>query len=110
MVFLLLLPSFSLVIESGGYSLVVGWGLLVAVASLVAEHGFWGTPASGVVDCGLRSCGFQALEHRFSICGTRAELLCGMWHLSGSGIKPMSPALAGGFYTTEPSGKPDDGF
>ena len=26
--------------------------------------------------------------------------------LSNPGIKPMSPALAGGFFTTEPPGKP----
>ena len=27
-------------------------------------------------------------------------------HLPHTGIKPMSPALAGGFFTTEPPGKP----
>ena len=32
--------------------------------------------------------------------------LQGMWDLSRSGIEPMSPALAGGFFTTEPPGKP----
>ena len=29
-----------------------------------------------------------------------------MWDLPGSGLKPKSPALAGGFLTTEPPGKP----
>ena len=29
---------------------------------------------------------------------------------SGSGIKPVSPALAGGFFTTEPPGKPSGQF
>jgi len=29
-----------------------------------------------------------------------------MWDLPGSGIEPMSPALAGRFFTTEPAGKP----
>ena len=28
-----------------------------------------------------------------------------MWDLPGLGIEPMSPALAGGFFTTEPLGK-----
>ena len=28
-----------------------------------------------------------------------------MWDLPGPGIKPLSPALAGGFLTTEPPGK-----
>ena len=27
-------------------------------------------------------------------------------HLPDPGIKPVSPALAGGFFTTEPPGKP----
>ena len=35
-----------------------------------------------------------------------ALLLCSMWDLAGSGIKPVSPALAGGVLTTEPPGKP----
>ena len=29
-----------------------------------------------------------------------------MWDLPGSGIEPVSPALAGRFFTTEPPGKP----
>ena len=29
-----------------------------------------------------------------------------MWDLSGSGIEPVSPELAGKFFTTEPPGKP----
>ena len=28
-----------------------------------------------------------------------------MWDLPGSGIEPLSLALAGGFFTTEPPGK-----
>ena len=32
-----------------------------------------------------------------------------MWDLPGPGIKPMSPALAGGFFTTQPPGKPRPG-
>ena len=31
----------SLVVASGGYSLVVVQGLLIAVASLAVEHGLW---------------------------------------------------------------------
>ena len=33
-------------------------------------------------------------------------MLCGMWDLSRSEIEPVSPALAGGFFTTEPPEKP----
>ena len=41
----------------------------------------------------------------FSSCGTRAQLLRGMWDLPGPGLEPVSPALAGGFLTTAPPGK-----
>ena len=48
--------------------------------------------------CGLSSYGSQPLEHRLNNCGIWAQLLCGMWNLPGSGIEPMSPALASGFF------------
>ena len=47
-------------------------GLLVAVASLVAEHGALGMWASVVVAHGLSSCGLRALERRLSSCGAWA--------------------------------------
>ena len=62
--------------------------------------------ASVVVAHGLSSCGLQALERRLSSRGARAYWLCGMWDLPGPGIEPVSPALAGGFSTTAPPGKP----
>ena len=46
------------------------------------------------------------LEHRLSTCGTWASLLHSMWDLPGPGVRLESPALAGGFFTTEPPGKP----
>ena len=54
---------------------------------------------------GFSSCGSQALERRFSSCGARDSLLHDMWDLPRPGLKPESPALAGGFLTTAPSGK-----
>ena len=33
--------------------------------------------------------------------------LQGTWDLPGPGIKPVSPALTGRFFTTEPPGKPN---
>ena len=54
---------------------------------------------------GFSSCGSQALEHWLSSCGTLAQLLWGTWNIPGPGIKPMSPTVAGGFFTTEPPGK-----
>ena len=48
-------------------------GLIIAVASLVAEHGLYlGAWASVVVACGLSSCASRALERRLSSCGARA--------------------------------------
>ena len=52
-----------------------------------------GTRASVVVARGLSSC------------GARAQLLHGMWDLPGPGLEPLSPALAGRFFTTAPPGK-----
>ena len=43
---------------------------------------------------------------RLSSCGSRAQLLHGMWDLPRPGLEPMSPALAGRFSTTAPPGKP----
>ena len=64
--------GFSVVVESEGYSLVVVQRLSIAVASLVAQPWLQGAQASVVVALGLRSCGSQALEHRFTSCGARA--------------------------------------
>ena len=61
-------------------------GPLTIVASLVAEH--------------------RLQTRRLSSCGTRAELLRGMWDLPRPGLEPASPALAGRFSTTAPPGKP----
>ena len=43
---------------------------------------------------------------RLSSCGSRAQLLRGMWDLPRQGLEPVSPALAGRFSTTAPPGKP----
>ena len=68
-------------------------GTLIAVrgphtiaASLVAEH--------------------RLQTRRLSSCGSRAQLLRGMWDLPRPGLKPVCPALAGRFSTTVPPGKP----
>ena len=69
-----------------GLLLVAVRGLLIAVASLL--------PSTGSRRTG------------FSSCGALASLLRGMWDLPGPGLELMSPALAGGFLTTAPPGKP----
>ena len=95
----------SLVEASGGCSLVAVFGLLVGGASLVSEHGPNGTCTSVAVTLAFSSCGFQAQElWRMG--------LAAPWHVgsSRSRIKPMSPGLADGFFTTEPPGKSRDGY
>ena len=59
---------------------------LTVVASFVAEH--------------------RLQTRRLSSCGSRAQLLRGMWDLPRSGLEPVSPALAGRFSTAAPPGKP----
>ena len=61
-------------------------GPLSIVASLVAEH--------------------RLQTRRLSNCGSRAQLLHGMWDLPRPGLEPTFPALAGRFSTTAPPGKP----
>ena len=61
-------------------------GPLTIAASLVEEH--------------------RLQTRRLSNCGSRAQLLRGMWDLPRPGLKPASPALAGRFSTTAPPGKP----
>ena len=58
----------------------------------------------------VQQCSSQAPEYRRGSCGPPAQLLHGMWNFPGPGIKPMSPSLAGGFFTTEPPGKPGKFF
>ena len=43
---------------------------------------------------------------RLSNCGSRAQLLRGMWDPPRPGLEPASPALAGRLSTTAPPGKP----
>ena len=59
---------------------------LTIVASLVAEH--------------------RLQTRRLSSCGSRGQLLRGMWDPPRPGLEPASPALAGRLSTTAPSGKP----
>ena len=79
----------------------------------LSSFGVWDSHCSGFSCCGAQALGtwaqqlqLWALEHRLSSWGTQAQLLCSMWDPSGPGFKPVSPALVGRFFTTEPPGKP----
>ena len=91
--------GFPLVV-SGDYSLTAVRGSLIAVLPLVA------CVAQALWRAGFSTCGSWALEHRLNSSGTWAELFLGMWDLPCPGTKPVSSALAGSFYITEPRGKP----
>ena len=65
-----------------------------------------GAQASAVTASRLSSCGSWVLEHRLSSCGGWAWLPPSKWGFPGSGIKPVSPALAGGFFTLSLQGSP----
>ena len=61
--------------------------------------------AAAVAACVLSGRSPQAREHRLVVAhglSWRHRL----WRLPGSGIKPVSLELAGGFLTTEPPGRP----
>ena len=69
-----------------GPLLIAVRGPLTIAASPVAEH--------------------RLQTRRLSSCGSRAQLLRGMWDLPRPGLKPVSPASAGRLSTTAPPGKP----
>ena len=63
----------------------------------------WVLGCKGLSSCGngLSSCGSWTQEHRHKNCLAWTLLPRGMWDLPGSGIEIVSPALSGGFFTTE---------
>ena len=63
--------------------------------------------ALGLLCCTRASsrCGARAKALGFSSGGTWASLPLGMWDLPGTGMEPVSPALARRFLTTRPPGK-----
>ena len=54
---------------------------------------------------GLSSFCYWGLEHRLSCCDAQACCSTAMWDPPGLEMEAMSPALAGGFFTTQPPGK-----
>ena len=71
--------------QVGGSLFIAVNGPLTIAASLVAEH--------------------RLQMRRLSSCGSRAQLLHGMWDPPRSGLESVSPTLAGRFPTTAPPGK-----
>ena len=71
------------------------WGPL-----FIAVRGALTIAASLVAECRLQT-------RRLSSCGSRAQLLRGMWDPPRPGLEPAFPALAGRLPTTAPPGKPN---
>ena len=79
-------------------------------ARALSSCGKWG-PLFIAVRGPLTSAASPVAEHRLqtrrlSNCGSRAQLLHGMWDPPRPGLKPASPASAGRLSTTAPPGKP----
>ena len=96
------------------YIICVGSSLLRAGfvqlqrAGATLRCGAQASHCGGFSCCGAWALGMQdsvAAARMLSSCGARAQLLRGMWDSPRPGIKPVSPALAGGFLTTAPPGK-----
>ena len=76
---------------------------------LLSSCGAQASHCRGFSRCGAQARAVQAssvVTRGLSSSGTQAQLLHGMWGLSGPGIEPASPALAGGSFDTEPPRKP----
>ena len=78
--------------------------LLIAVASLVEEHGLQTLGFSG---CGTQAQYLQLGSRVGSVAVSRElSLLCETWDCPRPVLGPVYPALADEFFTTEPPGKP----
>ena len=91
----------SLLAVNGGPSLVATHRLLIAVASLVAEHGLWGQQASLLATCGFGGFCSRAREHSLHSCGAEAWLpeAWGIFPDQGSNLRLQ-------ILTIEPPGRP----
>ena len=87
-----------------------GSWLLLRLFSSCSEWSLWlRCPGFSCCRARLYARGFSSWgsgSPELNSCGTWAQLFRDMWDLPGSRINPMSPALAGGFFTSEPPGKP----
>ena len=80
-------------------------GLRFSCSVQVSHCGGFSCCGARAVRCaGLSSCSTWALRAQAQQLWW-AQLLCSMWGLPGSGVEPVSSALAGGHCTTEPAGK-----
>ena len=88
--------------------------ILAALGLRCCAQAFSGCGEQGLLSTAVPGCSLgqrlwlwstACTARRLGGCGAWVYLSHGMWHLPGPGIKPMSPALAGGLLTTVPPGK-----
>ena len=70
----------------------------MAVHRLLTVVALLWTQAPAARDLVVAACGLSSQ-------GTRVQPVLGIWNSPGSGVEPVSPALAGGFFSTAPPGK-----
>ena len=92
------------------YLFLTGPGLHCC-SGFFSSRGMRAPHRSGLSCCGARTpghAGFSSCCRVLGSCGSWAHLSCSAacGNLPGPGIEPVSPALADGFFTTEPPGKP----
>ena len=102
------------------YLTVLGFHCCLVFFSSCSEQGLLSSRSAQVFHCGgfsycwsqalgregFSSCGSGAREYRLNSCGEWTLLLCSTRDLPGPEIEPVFTALAGGFFTMEPPGKP----
>ena len=76
--------------DEWGLLFIAALKLLIVMPFLIVEH--------KLQACGLSSHGSWVLKHRI-------QLLCSMWNPPRAGIKPVSPALQGRFFSNAPPRK-----
>ena len=89
--------GFSLVVASGGYSLLLAHRLLIAMAPFAAKHRLWGMQASVITAPGPYRTGSIAVAHRLSALG----------QVGSCRIRDQAcvSCIDGEILTTEPPGK-----
>ena len=93
--------NYLLIFGFAGSSLLHGLFSSCSKRGLLSSCNAWASHCSGFCYCGARAPGYRLPLS----CGTQAYFLFGMRDLPRPGIEPLSSALAGRFFTTEPPWK-----
>ena len=81
-----------------------GFSLVVARGFSLSPCGAWVPERVGFVVCGMQAVSLRCMSSGVVACGLSCPAACRIL-VPGPGLKPVSPALEGGFFTTGPPGK-----